>query len=164
MKDEITSRTCKGLAIKPAGQNLAPRNTRNTLTKAQPIFGVVRVVSGHGVAVSALQIWLWTVRRWNCGVARKRKGVNHDWSTPCFFWRRRPDLNRGIKVLQTSALPLGYDAICYPLQPIPARKGKCFIQLFPRRVNGEKLPMATAATSHSARPAPPPAGRRSSPA
>ncbi len=25
--------------------------------------------------------------------------------------RRHPDLNRGIKVLQTSALPLGYDAI-----------------------------------------------------
>ena len=26
-------------------------------------------------------------------------------------WRRHPDLNRGIKVLQTFALPLGYDAI-----------------------------------------------------
>ena len=32
--------------------------------------------------------------------------------TKCFcFWRRHPDLNRGIKVLQTSALPLGYGAI-----------------------------------------------------
>ena len=31
--------------------------------------------------------------------------------TKCFcFWRRHPDLNWGIKVLQTSALPLGYDA------------------------------------------------------
>ena len=28
-----------------------------------------------------------------------------------FLWRRHPDLNRGIKVLQTSALPLGYSAI-----------------------------------------------------
>ncbi len=27
------------------------------------------------------------------------------------FWRRHPDLNRGIKVLQTSALPLGYGAL-----------------------------------------------------
>ena len=27
------------------------------------------------------------------------------------FWRRHPDLNWGIKVLQTSALPLGYGAI-----------------------------------------------------
>ena len=27
------------------------------------------------------------------------------------FWRRHPDLNRGMKVLQTSALPLGYDAL-----------------------------------------------------
>ncbi len=27
------------------------------------------------------------------------------------YWRRHPDLNRGIKVLQTSALPLGYGAI-----------------------------------------------------
>ena len=26
------------------------------------------------------------------------------------FWRRHPDLNRGIKVLQTLALPLGYSA------------------------------------------------------
>ena len=26
-------------------------------------------------------------------------------------WRRHPDLNRGIKVLQTLALPLGYSAI-----------------------------------------------------
>ena len=25
-------------------------------------------------------------------------------------WRRRPESDRGIKVLQTSALPLGYDA------------------------------------------------------
>ena len=28
-----------------------------------------------------------------------------------FLWRRHPDLNRGIKVLQTLALPLGYSAI-----------------------------------------------------
>ena len=27
------------------------------------------------------------------------------------FWRRHPDLNWGIKVLQTSALPLGYVAV-----------------------------------------------------
>ena len=27
------------------------------------------------------------------------------------YWRRHPDLNWGIKVLQTSALPLGYGAI-----------------------------------------------------
>ena len=31
--------------------------------------------------------------------------------TKCFsFWRRHPDLNRGVKVLQTLALPLGYSA------------------------------------------------------
>ena len=28
-----------------------------------------------------------------------------------FIWRHHPDLNRGIKVLQTSALPLGYGAL-----------------------------------------------------
>ena len=28
-----------------------------------------------------------------------------------FFWRRHPDLNWGVKVLQTSALPLGYGAL-----------------------------------------------------
>ena len=27
------------------------------------------------------------------------------------FWRHHPDLNWGIKVLQTSALPLGYGAV-----------------------------------------------------
>ena len=32
--------------------------------------------------------------------------------TKCFlFWRRHPDLNRGIRVLQTRALPLGYGAV-----------------------------------------------------
>ena len=29
----------------------------------------------------------------------------------CFFWRRHPDSDRGIKVLQTFALPLGYGAL-----------------------------------------------------
>ena len=29
------------------------------------------------------------------------------------LWRRHPDLNRGIKVLQTLTLPLGYSAINY---------------------------------------------------
>ena len=28
-----------------------------------------------------------------------------------FFWRHHPESNRGIKVLQTSALPLGYGAV-----------------------------------------------------
>ena len=32
-------------------------------------------------------------------------------SVQSFFWRRHPDLNRGIKVLQTLALPLGYSAV-----------------------------------------------------
>ena len=29
----------------------------------------------------------------------------------CFIWRYRPDLNWGIKVLQTFALPLGHGTI-----------------------------------------------------
>ena len=32
------------------------------------------------------------------------------------FWRRHPDSNRGIRVLQTRALPLGYVAILYYMQ------------------------------------------------
>ena len=28
-----------------------------------------------------------------------------------FFWRRHPDLNRGIELLQSFALPLGYGAV-----------------------------------------------------
>ena len=31
-------------------------------------------------------------------------------SKAIFFWRHHPESNRGIKVLQTSALPLGYGA------------------------------------------------------
>ena len=31
-------------------------------------------------------------------------------ATPARYWRRHPDLNRGIRVLQTRALPLGYAA------------------------------------------------------
>ena len=43
--------------------------------------------------------------------------------TKCFskkIWRRHPDLNRGIKVLQTFALPLGYDAINIKLKKFGA--------------------------------------------
>ena len=29
------------------------------------------------------------------------------------FWRRHPDLNWGIKLLQSSAFPLGYGAVLY---------------------------------------------------
>ena len=32
-------------------------------------------------------------------------------SKAIFFWRHHPESNRGIKVLQTSALPLGYGAV-----------------------------------------------------
>ena len=41
-------------------------------------------------------------------IVSKRKTSPLDWF---FFWRRHPDLNWGIKVLQTSALPLGYGAV-----------------------------------------------------
>ena len=41
-----------------------------------------------------------------------------------FLWRRHPDLNRGIKVLQTSALPLGYSATLVARAGIePATRG-----------------------------------------
>ena len=43
-----------------------------------------------------------------------------------FFWRRHPDLNRGIKVLQTLALPLGYDAANF------------YASFTPRAAHGEK--------------------------
>ncbi len=36
--------------------------------------------------------------------------TNSQQSVGCKIWRRHPDLNRRIKVLQTSALPLGYAA------------------------------------------------------
>ncbi len=38
-----------------------------------------------------------------------RKSISRS-EDPGILWRRHPDLNRGIKVLQTSALPLGYVA------------------------------------------------------
>ena len=36
--------------------------------------------------------------------------VNHYTTGPCEIWRRHPDSNWGVEVLQTSALPLGYAA------------------------------------------------------
>ena len=44
-------------------------------------------------------------------VAESKKGIRPNCLTPCFFWRRHPDLNRRITVLQTVALPLGYAAL-----------------------------------------------------
>ena len=55
------------------------------------------------------------------------------------YWRRHPDLNWGIKVLQTSALPLGYGTIfnCFLKgsdskgiwTPVTAVKGRCLNRL-----------------------------------
>ncbi len=41
----------------------------------------------------------------------------------CLRERRRPDSNRGIKVLQTSALPLGYGAAVQVASRAPAQYG-----------------------------------------
>ena len=41
-----------------------------------------------------------------CGLDKKIRQAE----TCRIFWRRHPDLNRGMKVLQTLALPLGYSA------------------------------------------------------
>ena len=49
-----------------------------------------------------------------------------------YFWRRHPDLNWGIEVLQTSALPLGYDATSdsYGIWThVTAVKGRCLNHL-----------------------------------
>ena len=45
-----------------------------------------------------------------------------------FFWRRHPDLNRGIKVLQTLALPLGYSAIS--ASPVGKKFKEKTVQIF----------------------------------
>jgi hypothetical protein len=42
--------------------------------------------------------------------SKRRKEKNLILSKSGSFWRRHPDLNWGIRVLQTLALPLGYDA------------------------------------------------------
>ena len=55
----------------------------------------------------------WIPLRYACG-AQFACGDNTKKSTPklgCFFWRRHPDLNWGMKVLQTFALPLGHGAL-----------------------------------------------------
>ena len=38
------------------------------------------------------------------------------------IWRRHPDSNRGIRVLQTLALPLGYAAIPLSTNGLPVRR------------------------------------------
>ncbi len=61
----------------------------------------------------------------------------------CSFWRRHPESDRGIKVLQTSALPLGYGAV------------KCngdevfFVPIFLERITGLEPPTSTLARSRS---------------
>ena len=49
-----------------------------------------------------------------------------------FVWRRHPDLNLGIRVLQTHALPLGYVAVyymlCCSLHSITHRYKKCHME------------------------------------
>lgn len=52
-----------------------------------------------------------------CSISRKSKRLLHFGNlflnaTATCFERRHPESNRGIKVLQTSALPLGYVAAC----------------------------------------------------
>ena len=40
------------------------------------------------------------------------------------FWRYHPDLNRGIEVLQTSALPLGYGTVLCKMAGGPLAPGQ----------------------------------------
>ena len=40
------------------------------------------------------------------------------------FWRYHPDLNRGIEVLQTSALPLGYGTVLFKMAGGPIAPGQ----------------------------------------
>ena len=58
------------------------------------------------LSVRCCSAWLFMHRR--CASFQNKK---HFARSAFLFWRRHPDLNRGIKVLQTSALPLGYDAV-----------------------------------------------------
>ena len=62
------------------------------------------------------------------GEKRRKPEKISGFSVGIFFvntsWRRHPDLNRGIKVLQTSALPLGYVAVFFfKALMFPARLG-----------------------------------------
>ena len=70
---------------------ICPRLRSKHFTSAKQIF--------HSAAIS---------------LARKGKfrwKKEHCFRNALFFWRRHPDLNWGIEVLQTSALPLGYGAV-----------------------------------------------------
>ena len=46
-----------------------------------------------------------------CPCGHKPKKQEQVFRLALVFWRHHPDLNRGVKVLQTSALPLGYGAL-----------------------------------------------------
>jgi hypothetical protein len=57
------------------------------------------------------------------------------------IWRRHPDLNRGIAVLQTAALPLGYAAMkkclkCPKMSKVPKIKVKKELYNLLRQKNG----------------------------
>ena len=64
-----------------------------------------------------------------------------------YFWRRHPDLNWGIEVLQTSALPLGYGAV---LNCTLALSKKCQLNLIGIR-RMERMTRLELATSTLAR-------------
>ena len=52
------------------------------------------------------------------------------------IWRRHPDSDRGIEVLQTCALPLGYGAICFLLSRVSwtmERKTRLELAALPRK-------------------------------
>ena len=57
-----------------------------------------------------------------------------------FFWRRHPDLNWGIKLLQSSALPLGYGAELLNLKTKDAIRVLCLLWSGRRDSNSRRSP------------------------
>ena len=92
--------------------------------------------------------WSRTKRATNCAtpgyffkVFAKQDGGEEKWAgrKPAhFIWRRHPDLNWGIRILQTLALPLGYGAIhCYSIVSLSKleRQEKTFLNFLHRMEN-----------------------------
>ena len=81
----------------------------------------------------------------------------HSFKRTSVFWRYHPDLNRGIKVLQTFALPLGHGTILYIMHKFLkcaafSNKGrKIYCVLFLERITRLELATSTLARWRSTR-------------
>ena len=88
------------MTASPSGKKIYPAlSSKESRKTSFPPFAAFPLVSSYPVDKGKL----------SAKDGGQKKG--NRFCKPSPFWRRHPDLNRGIAVLQTAALPLGYAAM-----------------------------------------------------